>query len=395
MKVLYVTTAFVRSETDIITPWLTDVVKEVRSRGVDAQVFVSSYKGLGDQEVFGIPVRRFRYFFRKWEDLTHDETVPDRLKQGIRYKVLVLLYLVAGMFAMIRLCSKERWDIIHVHWPFPHAIFGYVGAKVCGAKMILNFHGVELRWVKTKMPFLLPFLRWAIKSSDGVVSNSRYTAREINSIVEREVAIIPFGIEDKAGKTRNASMSAKSILFVGRLVERKGVKYLVEAFDSISQEFPDCALTIVGDGSEKTSLEKLVTVRELKERVIFKGMITDAELERCYRDCTVFVLPSCTDAKGDKEGLGVVLLEAMSYRKPVIASDSGGIVDIVKHNDTGLLVPEKDIKALANALRNVLSDHSLADRLADSAHRYVMKNFSLHNITDRLLEIYSDSLRAQ
>src|SRR5512136_1865525 len=120
MRVLHVVTAFPRDERDVITPWLVETLKRLRARGIDAEVFTSAYKGLGDQQLFGIPVHRFRYFTKKWEDFTHDETAPDRMRKGIRYKLEALTYLECGQVAIERLCRREKYDIVHVHWPFPH-----------------------------------------------------------------------------------------------------------------------------------------------------------------------------------------------------------------------------------------------------------------------------------
>ena len=397
MRVLYIVTAFPRYEDDVITPWLTETIRRLKAHEIDVDVFVSSYKGLGNQRVHSIDVRRFRYFFKKWEDLTHDETTPDRLKKGVRYKMLVPFYLFGGIIGIMKLCTRRSYDIIHVHWPFPHAIFGYLAKKLCNAKMVSSFHGVGLKWVKNKMPFFIPFLRWAIDKSNAITANSTYTANEINEITDRKVTIIPFGAAiagNQKQETRSQKLESSvqhpgsNILFVGRLVERKGVKYLIEAFDELSPDI-GATLTIVGEGPERKNLEKLVESKGLQDRVIFKGRVSDEELEQCYKECDVFVLPACIDSKGDTEGLGVVLLEAMSYKKPVIASNVGGIVDIVKDGETGLLVPEKDPQRLAKAIGKILTNKKLATKLGQQGYEFVHKNFSWERITNKLIELYN------
>lgn len=395
MKVLYIVTAFPRYEGDVITPWLTETLRKLNDRGIDADVFVSSYKGLSDQIIYNINVKRFRYFFRRWENLTHEETTPDRLNKGIFYKLLILFYLLGGIIGIVRLCFREKYDIIHVHWPFPHAIFGYIGGKLCNAKMVSSFYGVELKWVTKKIPLLTPFLKWTIKSSDCITAISTYTANLINELMPTEVAIIPFGAAITGKKKLEASRPTfvgapereKKILFVGRLVERKGVRYLIEAFEIVSKKI-DTTLTIVGDGSEKDNLEKLVGERGLREKINFTGRTSTEELEECYRNCDVFVLPACIDSKGDTEGLGVVLIEAMSYKKPVIASNVGGIVDIVKDRKTGLLVPEKDSEKLAEAIIKIISDKKIACRLAENGEKFVKSRFGWDKIIDKLISVY-------
>ncbi|MCK4353366.1 glycosyltransferase family 4 protein [candidate division WOR-3 bacterium] len=396
MRILYIVTAFPRYESDVITPWLTETIKRIKSRGVEIDVFAPSYKGLANQRVYGIDVKRFRYFFSRWEDLTHDETTPDRLKRGLRFKMLVPFYLMGGVIEIIKLCKKEKYDIIHVHWVFPHMLFGWIGRKICGAKVVSSFYGVELKWVKKKMPFLKPFLKWSVKSSDSVTALSSYTIKEINKIAKREVWYIPFGPAAKEWKDktdRKLVSLQKNILFVGRLVERKGIKYLIEAFNIICRhEFNSCTLTIIGEGPEKKDLEKLAESRRLKDKVTFTGWVSENELRNYYQKCSLFVLPACIDSKGDTEGQGVVLVEAMSYKKPVIASNVGGIVDIVKDGETGLLVPEKDPEKLAKAIMRILDDREFAFKLGEEGYRFVKLRFGWDEIINKLLSVYSKVL---
>ncbi|MBS4016262.1 MAG: hypothetical protein KGZ86_07525, partial [Candidatus Latescibacteria bacterium] len=103
MKVLYIATAFPRFEGDIITPWLVEVVKRLKVKGIDVELYTSSYKGLASQELFGIKIHRFRYFFKKWEALTHDETAVDRVKKGVLNKLLVPFYMLMGTLQIMRL----------------------------------------------------------------------------------------------------------------------------------------------------------------------------------------------------------------------------------------------------------------------------------------------------
>lgn len=395
MRVLYIVTAFERYKGDVITPWLTETIRRLKSRGVEIDVFAPSYKGLTDQRIHQIDVKRFRYFFSRWENLTHEETTPDRLKKGVGFKILVLFYLAGGIIGIIRLCKRERYDIIHVHWVVPHMIFGWIGREICGARVVSSFYGVELQWVKKKMAFLIPFLKWTIKSSNSVTAISSYTIDTMNKIAKREVHYIPFGAA--AGGWRNKPEGKpdhlqKNILFVGRLVERKGVRYLIEALETISGS---TTLTIVGEGPERENLEKLAESKGIMDKIRFTGWVSEDGLTDLYQRCNLFILPACIDSKGDTEGLGVVLIEAMGYKKPVIASNVGGIVDIVKDGETGLLVPEKDSGKLADAILKVLNDDTLACRLGENGYKFVSSKFNWDRIIDRLVSLYSEVLKGE
>jgi len=180
------------------------------------------------------------------------------------------------------------------------------------------------------------------------------------------------------------------ILFVGRLIERKGLPYLIEALGGLRQHLP-AALDIVGTGSQQAALEQVAAERGVADVVRFLGRVSNSELARLYASCDVFVLPSIVDSHGDTEGLGVVLLEAMSYGRPVVATDVGGIPDIVLDERTGLLVPQKDAPALAHAMRRLLANRALAKRLGAGGRDHVRAHFSWPSIVDRVLALYTAS----
>jgi glycosyltransferase involved in cell wall biosynthesis len=388
-RVLYIATAYPRSETDVITPWLVETVQRLRDRSVSVTVFTSSYKGLGSHRLRGTPVHRFRYFPKRWEDLTHDETAIDRVKKGLRYKLMAVCYLFFGAIAAQRLARRERFDIIHVHWPLPHYLFGWAARLGHRAPVVISFHGAELMAVKHGFGLLRPFLRRAIAGADAITANSTHTVGMIQALFDRPVSIVPYGTTagEHAGPYIPTGNKVKQLLFVGRLVERKGVPFLVEATAILSRDLP-VHVNIVGTGPDESALRAQVRERGLEQQVTFHGFVSNEQLEQRYRDCDVFVLPAVFDSKGDTEGLGVVLIDAMSHRKPVVASGIGGIVDIVVNEQSGLSVPAADAPALAAALRRVLTDEELSRRLGNGGFEHIRRNYSWPAITARLEEIY-------
>ena len=185
------------------------------------------------------------------------------------------------------------------------------------------------------------------------------------------------------------------VLFVGNLIERKGVRYLVDAVHRLSPRIPMRLLILgKGEGAEGSRLREQVKSLGLEDRVEMPGRVPEPELHRAFARANVLVLPSIVDARGDTEGLGVVLLEAMSYHLPVIASNVGGITDIVADGETGLLVPPADPVALAAALERLATDAPLAERLADAGRRYVQEHFSWPAILEEWQACYAAALEA-
>jgi len=399
MRVLHVVTAFPRGPGDIIAPWLIELLRRQRAAGLEVEVFAPAYRGGGNQEFEGIPVHRFRYFPARWEDLTHDQGTVDRVGHSIRYKLMAPFYVLAGMRAAWRLARRRHFDIVHVHWPVPHALFGWSARRGAGGgtRLVTLWYGIELRWVKSRLPWLKQFLKWALRTSDQVAAISSYTAREIAELVHVPVRVIPYGLgftESQPG-TRDKGLGNRDsfqILYVGNLIPRKGVRYLIDALKRLPPTIP-AKLLILGEGTDRPKLEAQVRDLGLNGRVSMPGRVPDPDLHRALREANVFVLPSIVDKRGDTEGLGVVLLEAMSYRVPVIGSAIGGITDIISDGETGLLVPHEDSAAIAAAVQRIAGDPALAERLADAGSRRVRERFGWDAITAAWLECYNAALR--
>ena len=388
MKVLYIVTLFARSDDDVINPWMVETIQRLREKGLDVDVYAPSYRGLKDHGYRGIAVKRFRYCIKSLERLSHERTVPDRIKENKLWLFIVPFYIIGGMLGLFRVCRQKKYDVIHVHWPFPHALFGWVAARLCRASLVCQFHGVELRWVENSLPAFGSLLDWSLKVSDLVVANSSHTAAAIKKRgVDCWLEVIPYGSPVEFREHEAESHEGKTILFVGRLVERKGIEYLIRALEFLDKTY---SLTIVGEGPEEEKLRAITSEMGYEYRVTFAGRIGGESLARCYEAADCFVLPAITDSRGDTEGLGVVLIEALSCGLPVVASKSGGIVDIVKDQETGLLVPEKDPRALAAAIEKVLTDKELVTRLVAGGREHVRKNFSWDSIIEKLITLYEN-----
>lgn len=158
----------------------------------------------------------------------------------------------------------------------------------------------------------------------------------------------------------------------------------------VEKRGPRFSLHIVGDGPERGKYEKSAEKLGIKPVVQFKGYLKGQELEKEYESADIFVLPSIVDSRGFTEGLGTVLLEAIESGLVVIGSRVGGIPDIVKHRETGLLVEPKDSEGLAEAILMLADDEGLRERLAKNAKNYIERDFSWEEIGNKYERIYRD-----
>jgi glycosyltransferase involved in cell wall biosynthesis len=392
VKVLFLVTAYARHPDDVITPWLTETIRRLAARGVEVEVLAPAYRGLASQTVDGVRVHRFRYAPRAWETLTHDQTAPDRIRERPWFLALVPGYVAAGSRAAARLARAGGFDVVHAFWPIPQGVLGLAAKRAAGIPLVSTFFGVELTWMDRQFPFLAPMLRRIVRGSDAVTAISTYTAERLQRVAPGvRTEVIPFGAAVDAAPSLPRPRppgSRPELLFMGRLVERKGVHLLLEALSSIPGESRPL-LHIVGDGPERARLQELAGELRLVDDVVFHGFVSTVEKAERLAGCDAFVLPAVVDSKGDTEGLGVVLLEAMTYGKPVIASAAGGIVDIVRDGRNGFLVAPGDAAALATAIRTCVENPERARELGAQGRINVEQGFSWDVIADRLAALYT------
>jgi glycosyltransferase involved in cell wall biosynthesis len=391
VKVLYIVTAYDRYPGDGITPWMVETIRRLRATGVEVEVLAPSYRGLASGRVDGVMVHRFRYAPAAFETLTHDQTAPDRVRERPAFLALLPGYALAGWLAARRVARRGGFDVVHVHWPLPQALLGWGARSSASIPLICSFYGVELTFARSsRVPGLVPFLRRAIRTADAVTAISCYTLGLVRAVHDRPVDLIPFGATTPipARLPPPPPSPPFRLLFVGRLVERKGVRYLLDAIARARAAGEDVVADVVGEGPIRAALQEHARALGIQDAVRFTGFVTDDELIRHYEGCHAFVLPAVVDEKGDVEGLGVVIIEALAHGRGVIASAAGGITDIVEHDRTGLLVPPGDAAALADAIVALARDPERVERLGRAGRAHVEERFSWDAVIGKLTALY-------
>jgi glycosyltransferase involved in cell wall biosynthesis len=178
----------------------------------------------------------------------------------------------------------------------------------------------------------------------------------------------------------------RRVLFVGRLVEKKGCEFLIRAFGRVQRAVPDSSLVIVGDGGLREAL--MQEARALGVRAEFRGACTGEQVQREFALARVFCLPSVTAANGDAEGFGLVILEAQASGVPVVTSARGGAVEGIADGRTGYVVSERDVDALTERLIELLTSDEVATSFSEAGRRFAVDYFDLTRCTDALELIY-------
>ncbi len=212
---------------------------------------------------------------------------------------------------------------------------------------------------------------------------------EIGYPAERTI-VHSIGVDVERFKPPLARQREKIVLFVGRLVEKKGCASLIEAMAEVQRRCPAAELVVIGDGGLRSGYEALAAARGVRCR--FLGAQPTAVVRDWMARAAVFCVPSVVAASGDAEGFGMVFIEAQAMGLPVVSTRSGGIPEAVENRETGLLVNERDPRALAEAILALIESDELWRRLSVAGRRRVVEHFNLARQTERLENVFEQLL---
>lgn len=293
----------------------------------------------------------------------------------------------------------KRWNpaLLHIHFG-NELVSMWPAARSLGVPVLTTLHGLDINvsdeWWKTRRnpdrfypQRLVTIARdprvHFVAVSDDIRRRAIERGLPASKIFTQYIGInvsrfIPGGRPILARKRR--------ILYVGRMVEKKGGNILIEAFASVRQRITDSELVMVGDGPLLEEFKQLATT--LRVPVSFPGRLPSDQVKQQLDEARVFCLPSIRAQNGDAEGFGLVLLEAQACGVPVITSARGGATEGVQHGATGFAFPEKDTAALESALIRLLSDDTLTASMAQQARHYVENTFDIRRCTASLEDLY-------
>jgi len=263
--------------------------------------------------------------------------------------------------------------------------------------VVMTSHGTDV-FLLRKMRWLRPLARRILRSADAVTGVSQLLADDLRGLGVSGVTVIPMPLDWDVHGAAPVLTSAREpghLLFVGRLSAQKGADQLLRALALLAPTHPHARLTIVGDGPERPALAALVASLALSERVTFVGLRTPQDVASLYRSASVLAIPATTGRLGEREGFGQVAVEAMLAGLPVVATATGGLVDIIDDGTTGLLVSEGDPVALAHALTRLLDDAELAESLATRGRRTALERFSPTALAQAYLTLYRDAANSR
>lgn len=332
-----------------ITVHIESLAKALRARG--HEVFIVTKMANFDDEIHGLRVIRVKSLFRSSQTL--DIPYTDDLLNVFRV---------------------EKPDVIHAHHAFsPISLFSLAIGKKLKIKTVLTNHSIQflydVAYLWKPFSYMLFPLKQYINYADRIIAVSKAAAIFISHFTNKYVEVIPNGVNVCEFAPETKFFDGRSILFVGRLVYRKGIHRLLSVMRNVVDEISDAKLTIIGSGYLSSTIKLAIKTMGLQENVIVKGKVGKIELIEEYRRANVFILPSVFG-----ESFGIVLLEAMASKTPIVAVAQGGVKEVIRDGETGLLVEEMDkVKGLTERVLRLLRDRMLCENIALNAFREVQK----------------------
>lgn len=382
-RLLITGSTFPRYEGDTEPRFVLDLAKNMKQYA-EVTVLVPAAPGATDREVLeGVNVVRYHYFpIHSLETLCYPGAIVPRIREK-KVRVLLVPWLFAALYMNLFKMRKE-YDIVQANWLIPQGIVQSFLKK----KYIVTGHGGDV--TSLNKGIIRKLKKRCLKKAYGVTAVSEPLMGVLNELYENpNQAVISMGCDTKlfGRQYRQENYFGQDgrnvILFVGRLAEKKGVCYAIEAMRHIDHAM----LVIAGDGPLRRQLEKQAesVCKETGKTILFTGAKTHEQLKVLYASADIFVMPSITAKDGDKEGFGLVMLEAFASGLPIVASRSGGIVDLVKDGVNGYLVEEKDVQGLADRINIVLKDKNIYNKMQSEAQK-TASQYDYHIIAGKYAE---------
>jgi glycosyltransferase involved in cell wall biosynthesis len=352
----------------------------VLSQGEGLPEFKALY--VGSRRVDGIEVPSERSYF-----------ISDGSRLG---RCREILFKVLGVVpsSMHEMLKRLQPVLVHAHFG-PDGVMAQTFARSLHLPLIVTFHGYDATTKDhfAKRSFFLHrnYIRkrkYLLKNCSQVIAVSEFIKGKLLElgVPEEKIVVHYIGIDTNKFEPVPQIHREPIVLFVGRLVEKKGCTYLIQAMKDVQASFPDAELVVIGDGPLRRQLEGEADKSLRKFR--FLGVKPHHVVKEWMNRAKVFSVPSIAAESGDAEGFGLVFAEAQAMGVPVVSFQSGGIPEAVSHGETGFLVPEKDWEGLAEYINLLFNDDVLRKRMSDAARARVTAKFDLKRQNEILEQIY-------
>jgi glycosyltransferase involved in cell wall biosynthesis len=403
-RVLVTTSTLPRWPDDPEPRFVLDLARHLPPRWQPTILAPADPGAVAGEHLEGVRVVRYRYApVERWQQLAYPGAILPRLRAHRSLAPLVPMLLLGLGGGIRRMLRSEHFDLVHSHWLIPQGLIQAFAFRRSGnPPYVVTSHGGDLHSFDRRGSRWL--LRAVIRRSSAFTLVSRdlmHTADGFLPAGLSQGTLIPMGVDrahfspDKRepGLFRALAKAGPILLFVGRISEKKGLRYLIDAMADRRLERQDACLLVVGDGPLRTELEARAAAMGLCERVRFLGAIPHSRLAGYYASADLVCAPAVVGADGDKDGLPTVILEACASGTPCVSTPVGGIPDLLVDGRNARLAPPGNADGLARVLAELLADPAQLRRLGRAA-RAASEPFGWDRIASRYAEVYDRAMGA-
>lgn len=342
----------------------------------------------------GVEVIRYRYAPKPFQSLVNNGGIVANLQTYLWKWLLVPGFLLGQYFTLNHLLKTRTIDLIHAHWLIPQ---GFIAQQLCkkyNIPFIVTSHGGDLYGLQGHV--LTKIKKNVAESANAmtVVSSAMTIYLQEQQIYPKKLDIIPMGIDltTRFIPKKDILRNSNEILFVGRLVPKKGINFLLEALTILIKKHPQLTLKIAGFGPEEIYLKSLVKQLNLENCVQFLGALSQEQLPTLYQTATVFVAPFIRADNGDQEGLPVALMEAIGCACPIIAGQVAGIKDLLGDDYEEASVDPRNIKNLAAAIDRILENPITAQERSERIRTRTLAFIDWENVSKSYAEFIKQNI---
>jgi glycosyltransferase involved in cell wall biosynthesis len=387
LRVVFVVSSYPRYPGDSASVFLHHLAVHLRHHGITVTVLAPDDAQATQEPLDGVTVQRFRYALRRsGQRLAYGSGMLPNLKHQPWLYLQLPVFMLALTWRLWRVSRQLRPDVLHAHWVIPQGLPTVILGRWLRVPVVLTAHGSDtLGMPGTKLAHLR---RWIVNRAQAWTANSRATATALAQPPPRLTpSIIPMGInlaQFAQAQPVPRPADKQVLLYVGRLIEKKGVRVLFDAYTTLDSTVrAQTVLWIVGSGDLQAELSQQAQGLP----VHFWGAMPNAELPALYAAADLVVMPSLS------EGQGVVALEALASGKALLASQVDGLAEMLRHEVTAYLVPPGEVTALKDALLRLIGDPSLRTRLASQGQSWVQAHYDWPQVAARFAQLYRELVR--
>lgn len=333
----------------------------------------------------GVKVDRYRYAPTAWETLVNDGGIVTNLQRARWKMMLIPGFILMQWIAARRHISNDA--VVHAHWIVPQGLI----ARFLGRPCLVTAHGADLYALRGRVAVAAK--RAALRSA-GCITVVSEAMREPARILRPhgQIVIRPMGVDMRRLFTLGESSwrDSKHLLFVGRLVEKKGLDVLLQAMPRVLERHPEARLTVIGHGPLEKAMRDLAMRLDIAHCVEFVGPVRQRDLPQAYRRASLFIAPFREARSGDREGLGLVLVEALACGCPVIASDVPSTRDVLSGVPGVRTVMPASVDLLADAIVQGIDEESAMGCDVISARERLAARFDWDAVASGYADLLED-----